>query len=84
MGGVFVRLAKPGGRRFRNAALRHGTYTRNDGSFVMRAVRGGRYRVNASKRGAGHGYAPAHLAAAGHERVTVDLTAAPAKHRRHK
>ena len=84
VGGVFVRLAKPGGRRFRNAALRHGTYTRNDGSFVMRAVRGGRYRVNASKRGVGHGYTPAHLAGAGYERVTIDLTSAPAKHRKHK
>jgi hypothetical protein len=77
-----VRLAKPGGHRFRSAALRHGTYTRTDGTFTMRAVRPGRYRVAATRKGTGHGYAATRLAAGSTERVTIDLS--PARHTRRR
>src|SRR5256885_1992262 len=55
--GARVSLRGPKGKTFRHASMRHVVYTDSGGTFMMRRVRTGRYRVVASKTGGGSGHA---------------------------
>src|SRR4051794_18570824 len=54
--GARVWLAKGNGPPIRSATARHGTRTDSSGSYSMRGVKSGRYRVVAQKRGVGRGH----------------------------
>jgi hypothetical protein len=68
---VCLRGAK--GHKFRSAARRHVVYTDAGGSFVMRRVRTGSYRVFASKSGVGSGHTQLAMHTSGMHRVEVHL-----------
>jgi hypothetical protein len=71
--GASVRLAKAGGRPIRNPRLRHSTRTDSAGTYSMRSVRSGSYRVVASKKGLGKGYSGLGIRSGGVHRVDVRL-----------
>lgn len=71
--GATVRLAKAKGRPIRNARLRHTTKTDAAGTYSMRAVRAGRYRVVASKSGMGKGQHALSIHSSGTHHVDVKL-----------
>jgi hypothetical protein len=77
--GARVALRGPKGHAFHSAARRHVVYTDASGSFMMRRVRVARYRVVASKSGAGSGHAQLAMHNSGVHRVEVKLAAGKKK-----
>jgi hypothetical protein len=71
--GALVRLAKPGGRRIKNPHARHATVTGAAGTFSMHLVKMGRYRVVASRAGAGKGHSALAVRSTGVHRVDVKM-----------
>jgi hypothetical protein len=81
--GVSVKLAKANGKKIRNARARHTTTTSSGGTYTMRAVKAGRYRVVASKTGAGSGHKGVGIKAGKSHHADVKLsTGKPKKHRK--
>jgi len=80
--GATVRLAKGNGKKIRNRHARHTTVSTSAGSYSMRGVKGGRYRVVASKTGSGRGHKGLVIkTASGYH---VDLKIAAGKPKKHK
>ena len=80
--GATVRLAKGNGKKIRNRHARHTTVSTSGGSYSMRGVKGGRYRVVASKSGSGKGHRGLVVkTGAGYH---VDVKIAAGKPKRHK
>jgi hypothetical protein len=84
VGGASVALAKAGGRRIRNAHLRHSTSTDSGGGYTMHGVRAGSYRVVASKKGAGKGHSGLAIGSGGVHRVDVHLGGGKTAKKKHR
>jgi hypothetical protein len=80
--GVSVRLAKANGKKIRNARARHTTTSRINGGYIMHAVKAGRYRVVASKVGAGSGHKV--LTVKAHHVHHADVKLAVSKPKKHR
>jgi hypothetical protein len=79
-----VWLARGNGRRIRNPRARHGTHADSTGGFSMRAVKTGRYRVVAAKRGSGRGHNALTIRTGGVHHANVTLKGGRAKMRRRR
>lgn len=73
---AYVVLRTPGGHTFASASLRHTTITAANGTFTMKGVRPGSYRVFAKMSGK-HAYMKTAIAAKGVKHVVIKIEINP-------